>query len=59
MEYKTTTEMSMIWNISSRRISILCAEGRIEGVIKKGKMWLILSDAKKPEDGRLKKKNDK
>lgn len=56
MEYLTTTEMSTKWNISSRRIGILCTEGRIDGVIKKGKMWLIPKDAKKPEDGRLKKK---
>lgn len=59
MEYSTTTEISKEWNISSRRIGILCTEGRIEGAIKKGKMWLIPSDAKKPEDGRLKKKSEK
>lgn len=58
MEYSTTTEISKEWNISSRRIGILCTEGRIEGAIKKGKMWLIPSDAKKPEDGRLKKKTN-
>lgn len=58
MEYLTTTEMSTKWNISSRRIGILCTEGRIDGVIKKGKMWLIPKDAKKPEDGRLKKKTN-
>lgn len=56
MEYLTTTEMAEKWNISSRRIGILCTEGRIDGVIKKGKMWLIPADAVKPEDGRLKKK---
>lgn len=55
MEYLTTTEMSKIWNISSRRIGILCAEGRIEGAIKKGKMWLIPDDAIKPADARFKK----
>lgn len=59
MEYLTTTEMAEKWNISSRRIGILCTEGRIDGVIKKGKMWLIPDDAKKPEDGRLKRKMDK
>lgn len=58
MEYLTTTEMSTKWNISSRRIGILCTEGRIDGVIKKGKMWLIPKDAKKPEDSRLKKKTN-
>lgn len=54
MEYLTTVEMSEKWNISSRRIGVLCATGRIEGVIKKGKTWLIPSDAVKPADGRYK-----
>ena len=54
MEYLTTVEMSAKWNISSRRIGVLCASGRIEGVIKKGKTWLIPSDAVKPADGRYK-----
>ncbi|MEG0296819.1 MAG: DNA-binding protein [Clostridium sp.] len=52
MEYSTTTEMSIIWGISSRRIAVLCSEGRIEGSIKKGKTWLIPSNAKKPQDPR-------
>ena len=34
MEYLTTVEMSKIWNISSRRIGVLCTEGRIEGAVK-------------------------
>lgn len=55
MEYLTSAEMSEKWGISSRRISLLCAEGRIDGVIKKGKTWLIPSDAQKPVDARFKK----
>ena len=58
MEYLTSVEMSEKWNITSRRISILCAEGRVEGAIKKGKTWLIPSDAKKPADARFKKNKD-
>lgn len=58
MEYLTTTEMSKLWNLSSRRIGVLCVEGRIDGAIKKGKMWLIPSNAKKPADARLKKKSN-
>ena len=54
MEYLTTVEMSKRWNISSRRIGVLCTEGRVEGAIKKGKMWLIPSDAVKQVDGRFK-----
>ena len=55
MEYLTTVEMSKKWNISSRRIVTLCIERRIEGAIKKGKMWLIPADAEKPRDARCKK----
>lgn len=52
MEYFTTSEMAIKWNISRRRIATLCGEGRIEGAVLKGKTWLIPSDAKKPEDPR-------
>ena len=54
MDYLTTVEMSKRWNISSRRIGVLCTEGRIDGAIKKGKTWLIPSDAVKPLDARFK-----
>ena len=54
MEYLTTTEMSTKWEISSRRIAILCEQNRIDGVIKKGKTWLIPTDASKPSDARRK-----
>ena len=54
MDYLTPVEMSKRWNISSRRIGVLCTEGRIDGAVKKGKMWLIPSDAAKPLDARFK-----
>lgn len=54
MEYLTTVEMSEKWNITSRRIGVLCAEGRIDGAIKKGKTWLIPADTEKPVDARYK-----
>lgn len=52
MNYLTTTEMSQKWNISRRRISTLCSEGRIEGAFLKGRTWLIPDNAKKPDDPR-------
>lgn len=54
MEYLTTTEMAHKWDISSRRIALLCEQKRIDGAIKKGKMWLLPADAKKPTDARKK-----
>lgn len=56
MNFLTTTEMSKVWGISSRRISLLCAQDRVEGAFKKGKTWLIPEETKKPEDPRKVKK---
>lgn len=52
MNYVTTIEMSVIWGISARRIALLCEQGRIAGVVKKGKTWLIPENAQKPADKR-------
>lgn len=52
MEYLTTIEMSKRWGITSRRIAVLCEQGRIAGVVKKGKTWLIPCDSVKPKDAR-------
>ena len=53
MEYLTATELSKVWNISTRRIGVLCTEGRVDGAIKKGKMWLIPDTSQKPADASL------
>ena len=52
MEYLTTLEMSEKWGISARRVALLCEQGRIAGVVKKGKTWLIPREAEKPADKR-------
>ena len=52
MDLMTTSEMGKVWGISSRRVALLCSQGRVDGAIKKGKTWLIPSDAKKPQDPR-------
>ena len=54
MEYLTTSETAEKWNITRRRVNVLCDEGRIEGAIQKGKIWLIPDDAEKPADCRMK-----
>ena len=48
MNYLTTSELSKKWNISTRRITTLCNEGRIEGAIIRGNTWLIPDDVEKP-----------
>lgn len=47
-------EAAMRWNVSERRVSTLCKEGKIEGAVKKGKQWSIPADAEKPADSRVK-----
>ncbi len=54
----TTNEMSEIWDISSRRIALLCENKRIIGAVKKGKTWLIPLNAEKPKDARFKNIGD-
>lgn len=46
MNFLTTTEMAKVWGISSRRIALLCSQGRVEGATMKGKTWLIPENAK-------------
>lgn len=58
LQFITAKEAAEKWNISQRRVSILCAENRIPDVAMLGNMWLIPSDAQKPEDAR-KSKNSK
>ena len=55
MEYLTTNEVAKKWNITRRRVNVLCGEGKIKGVIRKGRIWLIPNDADKPIDGRFNK----
>lgn len=54
-EYMTVQEAATKWNISERRIQILCSENRIEGIVRLSRVWLIPKDAKKPIDRRKKK----
>lgn len=50
MGYLTSNEIAEKWNISSRRVRILCGEGRVEGAIQKGALWLIPDNAQKPQE---------
>ena len=52
MEYRSVSQMAEQWGISDRRVRILCQQGKIDGVIRKGRAWLIPIDAEKPIDGR-------
>ena len=54
MKYISASEAAAKWNISARRVSILCADGRISGAQKAGSYWIIPEDAQKPADARIK-----
>lgn len=45
-------DVAIKWNISQRRVAILCSEGRIAGAQRVSNMWVIPDDAEKPVDGR-------
>ena len=54
MKYISASEAASKWGLSSRRVGLLCNEGRIEGAQKAGATWIIPEDAEKPSDARIK-----
>ena len=54
MELLTVKEASKKWNISVRRVAVLCEQGRIEGATKVAGVWILPPDCKKPSDARMK-----
>lgn len=59
LKYLTAHQVAEKWNISQRRVQILCSQDRIEGVFKLGENWAIPIDADKPMDCRKKEVKDK
>ena len=54
MNYIKVSQAAEKWGISARRVRVLCAEGKVEGAIRKGKLYMIPENAQKPFDGRVK-----
>ena len=54
MGYLSAGQAARKWNISQRRVQVLCSEKRIEGAFKVGEVWAIQDDAPKPLDFRMK-----
>ncbi|MBQ7670993.1 MAG: Fic family protein [Clostridia bacterium] len=52
MEYMKISKAAEKWGISTRRIRVLCSEGKVPGVIRKGNLYMIPENAPKPLDGR-------
>lgn len=56
MKLETTAQIAKEWNISQRRVDVLCKEGRIKGAVMIGNRWFIPQGSQKPKDGRKNKK---
>ena len=54
MEFMTINQAAAKWDITPRRIQVLCTEGRIVGAVKFGRQWAIPLTAEKPKDARVK-----
>lgn len=54
MKYLSIRQTAEKWNLSKRRVQILCAEDRITGAIRIDSTWAIPADAQKPTDARIK-----
>ena len=52
LSFISAKEAAEKWNISQRRVSVLCSENRINGAMMVGNMWIIPSNAEKPIDKR-------
>ena len=50
--YIKVSEAAERWGISSRRVRLLCANGRIEGTVRKGNLYFIPANAIRPVDAR-------
>ena len=53
MDMISVKEAASEWNTSPRRVSLLCAEGRIEGAEHFGNAWAIPKGTQKPTDARV------
>ena len=57
MNYIKVSKAAEKWGVSARRVRLLCANGKIDGVVRKGNLYMIPENAMKPLDGRTNKKN--
>lgn len=54
--YISVSDAAEKFNISKRRVQLLCEQGRIEGANRMSGIWLIPANAQKPADARRKSK---
>jgi hypothetical protein len=54
LDWITPEDAARQWGIKARQVQALCVDGKIDGTVKLGRVWLIPKDATKPIDGRTK-----
>ncbi len=59
MDFISVREAASKWEISERRVQRLCEDGRIEGIERFGRSWMIPKSAQKPDDLRCKRNLNK
>lgn len=52
MDFMSVRDAASLWNISERRVQQFCEEGRIKGVQRFGRSWMIPKSTEKPIDPR-------
>lgn len=53
MKYMKVSKAAEKWGLSTRRVRLLCAENRIEGLTRKGNLYMIPEDVPRPADSRV------
>ncbi|MDD4296941.1 MAG: DNA-binding protein [Ruminiclostridium sp.] len=57
MDFLSTQEVAKKWNITRRRVQVLCEEGRLQGAFKVNEVWIMPKDVERPVDKRKNKKS--
>jgi excisionase family DNA binding protein len=52
LEWMTPQQVAEQWGVQARQVQLLCSQGRIAGVVRLGRTWLIPKNAERPIDGR-------
>ena len=59
LDWITPRQAAEKWGIKERQVQLLCSQGKIKGVMRLHRSWLIPKDAQKPVDGRTKEQREK
>jgi excisionase family DNA binding protein len=53
-KYMTVKETAEKWNLNVRTVQMMCADGRLENVVRFGNSWAIPCETEPPVDKRIK-----